>query len=332
MSLLFEPLRIGNFEIKNRFVRSATYYAMSDEDGFISQEYLELMKTLAVNEVGLIITGFAYVLKSGQVGIDMNGIQDDDHIPLYRELTRAVHERNGKVVMQIVHGGAASLHAAKSGNDYLAVSQMDRMPEYGRKARKMTQEDIEMFIPAFGQAARRVQEAGFDGVQIHGAHGYLISQFLSPHTNHRTDHWGGSLENRMRFAIKVVRVIKKEVGPVYPVMIKLGVRDYLKPGDDLTWGRSVGRMKKDSSPEIPNNRPGLTIEEGAWVAQILEQEGVVFIKVSNGFLGTSSYKIHVGIRSPEKEAYFLPEARIIRKNCIIRALNNPILHNKSSSY
>ncbi|MBI4766498.1 MAG: hypothetical protein HY787_18170 [Deltaproteobacteria bacterium] len=164
-------------------------------------------------------------------------------------MTRAVHERNGKVVMQIVHGGAASLHAANSGNDYLAVSQMDRMPEYGQQAREMTLKDIERVIQAFGQAARRVQEAGFDGVQIHGAHGYLISQFL----------------------------------------------------------------KKDPSPEIPDDRPGLTIEEGARVAQILEQEGVVFIEISNGFLGTSSYKIHVGIRSPEKEAYFLPEARIIRK-------------------
>jgi len=104
MSLLFEPVKIGNFEIKNRFVRSATYYALSDENGFITEAYSQLMKTLAENGVGLIMTGFAYVLKNGQIGIDMNGIQDDDHIPGYREITQAVHERDGRIVMQIVHG------------------------------------------------------------------------------------------------------------------------------------------------------------------------------------------------------------------------------------
>ena len=313
MSLLFEPLKIGNFEIKNRFMRSATYYALSDENGFITEAYSQLMKTLAENEVGLIITGFAYVLKNGQIGIDMNGIQDDDHIPEYREMTRAVHERDGRIVMQIVHGGAASLHAAETGGDYMAVSVVEHMPDYGRKAREMSQEDIEEIIEAFGQGARRVQEAGFDGVQIHGAHGYLLSQFLSPRTNRRTDQWGGRLENRMRFAIEVVRSIKKAVGPDFPIMIKLGVCDYLEPGDDLTWGRSVGRMKRPEVMEPIEGRVGLMIEEGARIAGTLEKEGVSFTEISNGFLGTSSRKIHVGIDSPEKEAYFLNEARIVRE-------------------
>jgi len=313
MSLIFEPIKIGNFEIKNRFVRSATYYAMSDENGFITEDYVQLMKTLAESGVGLIMTGFAYVLKSGQVGIDMNGIQDDDHIPKYKEITKAVHDCDGRIVMQIVHGGAASLQAAKTGGDYLAVSQVEHMPDYGRKAREMSQEDIEEVIDAFGQAAGRVQEAGFDGVQIHGAHGYLLSQFFSPRTNRRTDQWGGRLENRMRFAIEAVRSIKKAVGPVFPVMIKLGVRDFLKPGDYLTWGRSVGRTKKPKPMDPIEDRAGLTTEEGARVAGILEKEGISFTEISNGFLGTSSYKIHVGVHSPEKEAYFLNEAKIVRE-------------------
>jgi len=313
MSLLFEPIKIGNFEIKNRFVRSATYYALGDENGFISKDYIQLMKTLTDGGVGLIVTGFAYVLKNGQVGIDMNGIQDDDHIPKYRQVTKAVHECNGRIVMQIVHGGAASLHAAKTGPEYLVVSPVNHMPNYGRAVKEMSQEDIEGVIDAFGQAARRVQEAGFDGVQIHGAHGYLLSQFFSPRTNRRTDQWGSSLENRMRFAVEVVRSIKKAVGPVFPVMIKLGVRDFLKPGDDLTWGRSVGRMKNLESVDTKEDRPGLTIEEGARIARTLEKEGVSFTEISNGFLGTSSYRTHVGIHSPENEAYFLNEARIVRE-------------------
>ncbi|MGA3084491.1 MAG: NADH:flavin oxidoreductase [Thermodesulfobacteriota bacterium] len=312
MSKLFEPIKIGNFEIKNRFVRSATYYAMSDENGFITGDYVQLMKTLAENGVGLIMTGFAYVLKNGQVGIDMNGIQDDDHIPQYLKVTKAVHDCDGRIVMQIVHGGAASLHAAKTGPEYLVVSQVNHMPNYGRTVKEMSQEDIGGVIDAFGQAARRVQEAGFDGVQIHGAHGYLLSQFFSPRTNIRTDRWGGSLENRMRFAVEVVRSVKKSVGPDFPIMIKLGVCDYLKPGDYLTWGRSVGRMKNLEPLDPKEDRPGLTIDEGTQIARTLEKEGVVFIEISNGFLGTSSYRLHVGINAPEKEAYFLNEARIVR--------------------
>ena len=191
MSVLFQPMKIGNFEVKNRFVRSATYFALSDEDGFIGRASVDLMKGLAEKDIGLIITGYAYVLKSGQSYPDMNGIQDDDHIAGFKEMTRAVHGLGGRVVMQIVHCGSGSEVAARMGNDYLAVSLTDRMPNYSRPARVMEEEDIQGIIQAFGQAAHRVQEAGFDGVQIHGAHGYLVSQFLSPRSNIRKDKWGG---------------------------------------------------------------------------------------------------------------------------------------------
>lgn len=289
MSILFEPITVGNLEIKNRFLRSATYYALSDRDGFIGQESVELIGRLAENEVGLIVTGYAYVLKSGQSFPDMNGIQDDDHIPGFQKMTRAVHERDGRVVMQIAHCGVASETAAKTGGDYMAVSVVDKMPDYGREARQMNDEDIEKIIEAFGQSARRVQEAGFDGVQIHGAHGYLVSQFLSPLSNTREDRWGGSLENRMRFVIEVSRAIKRRVDDDFPVMIKLGCRDY-----------------------VENDR-ALTIEEGAQVAQALENEGISLIEISHSAQSMSSRKSSLlGITSEEKEACFLPDARVIR--------------------
>ena len=313
MSVLFEPVKIGTLEIKNRFIRSATYYALSDEDGHISQQSIKLMKTLAENEVGLIMTGFAYVLKSGQVGLDMNGIQDDDHIPAYKEMTKAVHEAGGRIAMQIVHGGAGSISAAQTGGDYMAVSLIDNLPEFGREPREMKEEDIQEIIEAFGHAARRAQEAGFDGVQIHGAHGYLVSQFLSSRTNQRSDRWGGSLENRMRFVIEVSQSVKKHVTDDFPVMIKLGARDYLQPGDLLVWGRSRGGTPKSDKTDPLYKEVGLTIEEGAEVARALENEGISFIEISCGFIGTSSYKIHVGITSPEQEAYFLQDARVIRQ-------------------
>lgn len=313
MSVLFDPIKVGSLALKNRFVRSATYYALSDEEGFIGERSIALKRALAENEVGLIVSGYAFVLKSGQVPPDMNGIQSDDHIPVYRRMTEAVHALGGKIVMQIVHGGAASFHAARTGGDYLAVSSVDKMPDFGRTPRVMEEEDIWEIIRAFGQAAGRVQEAGFDGVQIHGCHGYLVSQFLSPRTNRRTDQWGGSPENRRRFVVEVARSIKRQVSDDFPVMVKLGVRDYLNPGDDLTWGANVGRRP---GPVVDSESPealGLSVEEGALAARALEEEGVCLVEISNGFLGTSTYKIHLGITAPEKEATLLNDARVVRQ-------------------
>lgn len=288
MSVLFEPMKIGNFETRNRFVRSATYFALADENGFIGEPSVTLMKNLAEGGVGLIITGYAYISKSGQSFVDMNGIQDDDHLAGYRKMTKAVHDADGRIVMQIAHCGTGSETTARTGGDYMAVSITEKMPDYGHPAREMNEEDIEAIIESFGQAARRVEEAGFDGVQIHGAHGYLVSQFLSPRSNLRQDKWGGSLKNRTRFAVEVVRSIKKSVSDDFPVMIKLGCRDYLDEG------------------------LGLTIEEGAEVSQTLEKEGVCLIEISNGFQDASYRKQRLGTTTPEKEAYYLPDARVIR--------------------
>ncbi|NQU63227.1 MAG: NADH:flavin oxidoreductase [SAR324 cluster bacterium] len=288
MSKLFEPLEIGKLKIANRLVRSATYYALSDQDGFISDGSIELMKTLAEGDIGLIITGYAFVIKHGQVFPDMNGIDQDAHIPAYRKMTQAVHDRNGKIVMQIAHGGSLSTYAAKGDGDYVAVSLTDALPDYGRKPKVLTEDDIQTTIEAFGQAARRVQESGFDGVQIHGAHGYLVSEFLSPTTNQRQDRWGGSLENRSRFLVEVIRSIKRNVADDFPVLIKLGCRDYLDEGT------------------------GLTIEEGREVAQTVEKEGVSLIEISHGRIGKTFRKSVLRIKAPEKEAYMLEAAKAIR--------------------
>jgi len=289
MSVLFEPIKIGNIEMRNRFMRSATYYALAEENGFVGEASTALMKNLADNEVGLIITGYAYVQKNGQCFDDQNGIQDDDHIPGYREMTRAVHDAGGKIVMQIAHGGIGSRWVEQIGGDLVAVSIPDDESEKGPKPREMTNEDIEEIIHAFGQAAHRVQEAGFDGIQIHGAHGYLVTQFLSPIYNRRQDKWGGSLENRMRFVIETTREIKKQVDENFPVMIKLGCRDYI---------------------ESPKK---LTIEEGIRVVKALEKEGIYHIEISHGTVDRANRNLSTGITSPDKEAYLLPDAQKIRQ-------------------
>lgn len=288
MPKLFDPLAIGKLEIPNRIVRSATYYALSDEDGFMDQKSITLMKTLADGDIGLIITGYAFVLKQGQVFPDMNGIDRDDQIPGYQKMTKAVHDRKGKIVMQIAHGGAESVYAAESNGDYIAVSLTGALPDFGRKPRVLTETDIQTIIEAFGQSARRVQKAGFDGVQIHGAHGYLISEFLSPTTNHRQDKWGGSLENRMRFLVEVIRAIKRNVTDDFPVLIKLGCRDYLK-GDE-----------------------GQSIEEGKKISQVVEKEGIALIEISHGRTDKTFDKKELKIKSSEDEAYMLEAAKAIR--------------------
>jgi len=289
VSILFQPQWLGRIEIRNRLVRSATYYGLADENGRVGDASVELMRTLAGNAVGLIITGYAFVARSGQVFPDMNGIDNDEQIPGYRRMTRAVHDLQGRVVMQIAHGGVASATAARRGEPRLAVSAGDGPSDSESGTREMTDEDIETIVDAFGRAARRVEEAGFDGVQIHGAHGYLITQFLSLRSNRRTDRWGGSLENRMRFALEVVRAIRRQVDQDFPVMIKLGCRDYLDDGE------------------------GMTIEEGARVAAALEREGVCFIEVSHGMPGRSFRKMsHGKEKTPIREAYLLPDARVVR--------------------
>jgi 2,4-dienoyl-CoA reductase-like NADH-dependent reductase (Old Yellow Enzyme family) len=290
MSVLFEPLRIGSIEIKNRFVRSATYYGLSDDDGYVGERSVELMRTLTRNEVGLIISGYAFVAKSGQVFADMNGIDADDQIPGYRKMTDAVHELDGHIVMQIAHGGIASMTAARRRGDCLAVSTPIRPPPNGAPPRQMTDADIEAIVEDFGRAAARVEEAGFDGVQIHGAHGYLVTQFLSPKSNRRTDRWGGSLENRMRFVVEVVRAMRRNVALDFPITIKLGCRDYLDEGT------------------------GLGIDEGAHVAAELQAEGVCFIEVSHGIGERSFRKVSRGTKTtPIVEAYLVPDVRVVRR-------------------
>ncbi len=290
MSMLFEPCRIGAMEVKNRFVRSATYFGLSDEDGYVGERSVELMRTLARNEVGLIVTGYAFVAQSGQVFADMNGIDADEQIPGYRRMTEAVHDVDGRVVLQIAHGGVGSNAAARRRGTRLAVSLTDRLPADGTPPREMDDGEIEEIIEAFGHSARRAQEAGFDGVQIHGAHGYLVTQFLSPSSNQREDRWGGSFENRMRFVVEVTRAMRRQVDDDFPVMIKLGCRDYLDDGECMT------------------------IEEGAQVAAALEREGMAMIEVSHGMGGRTFRRQTSGKQgAPIQEAYLVPDARVVRK-------------------
>ncbi|MEJ2540666.1 MAG: NADH:flavin oxidoreductase [Gemmatimonadota bacterium] len=282
MSILFTPCQIGSLETPNRFVRSATAERMSDDDGRPLPPLTELYRELARGGVGLIITGHMYVHPAGKAHDEMTGVHTDELMPDLAALAQAVHDLGGLIVPQINHGGMNAL--AETVSDPMAPAAIDE-PFLTRPAREMTPSEVEAAIQAFGEAARRCKEAGFDGVQIHAAHGYLISQFLSPFVNKRTDEWGGSADKRMRFLREVCAVVRGQVGEEYPVLIKLGMADGVEGG--------------------------LSAEEGAHIVGALAGMGIDGVEISGGLGGANkTLNVRKGIKSQEKEAYFLPHARL----------------------
>ncbi|MFC1928800.1 NADH:flavin oxidoreductase [Chloroflexota bacterium] len=287
MSILFEPIEIHGMQLKNRFVRSATHDNCSSEQGEITDETIELFSRLARGGVGLIITGLAYVHRNGQSTLRQTAIDSDDYIPGLKRLVYTAHEHGAKIAVQLAHNGRGSLAVRARGGIPIGPSLVENDPYFDKSHRAMTATEIVDIIDAFGQAARRAREAGFDAVQLHAAHSKLFSQFLSPRSNRRTDQWGGNLENRMRFHIEVVNAIRKAIGRDYPLLMKLGVQDTVEDG--------------------------LTLEEGCRVAQKLSTGGVDAIEVSEGLEKTWGNHVRKGIKLGEGEALYAPWAKEVKK-------------------
>lgn len=234
-SQLFTPIKLGKMEIKNRFMRSATWDAMADSSGLITDRSKALYHELNTGGIGLIVTGFAFVsFPLGQAGVGQFGIYNDKMIPGWKSVVKEAHNNGSKIAMQIVHGGINSGFLVTKEASLCAVSSL---PKYaGRKHHEMTGAEIEGIIADFIAAGVRVREAGFDAVQLHGAHGYLITQFMSPLFNQRSDKWGGTPENRRRFLLEIVKGLRKALGPDYPILIKFGVQDDKEGGMPLSEG------------------------------------------------------------------------------------------------
>lgn len=221
----FEPVRLGPLELANRFVRSATWEGMAKEDGSSTAKLNSLMGQLAKNEIGLIITGHAYVSPEGQAGPWQLGIHNDAMLPGLTEMAAKVHQAGGNICCQLAHAGNRGLRALTN-LEPCGPSDRDFKGK-ARDCRAMTADDIQALIQAFAGAATRAKAAGFDAVQIHSAHGYLLGQFLSPFYNLRTDEYGGSRENRERLVMDVFAAVRQAVGADYPVLIKLNAHDYM---------------------------------------------------------------------------------------------------------
>lgn len=285
MSVLFEETSLRGMKLSNRFVRSATWEGMATPDGAPTEQLVELMAELASGGVGLIVTGHAYVRKEGQAGPRQLGIHRDDLVPGLRHMVEEVHRRGGKIVVQLAHAGIQAAHKL-TGMEPLGPSAPSTQDSVGRP---MSVEEIGELVLAFGEAASRAMEAGFDGVQMHSAHGYLLSQFLSPFFNRRTDHYGGTLENRARALLEAVDRVRAVVGEQRPILVKMNSEDFLKGG--------------------------LTLEESVQVAQMLARHGVDAIEVSGGMrlAGPQFMPSRLGIKEHRQEAYFREAARAFKR-------------------
>jgi 2,4-dienoyl-CoA reductase-like NADH-dependent reductase (Old Yellow Enzyme family) len=242
MSVLFEKTAIKGMELKNRLVRSATHEGMADENGFPTEDLFKLYERLAQGGVGLIITGLSFVTRDGKSDA-MKGIDSDEHIPKYRELANLVHKNGSRIAMQIVHSGRQTTEEMIKTQPIAPSAVKDNA--FFTKPKEMTEQDIERVIEAFGQASRRVKESNFDAVQLHGAHGYLINEFLCPYTNRRKDKWGGRIENRMRFVKEIYKRCREHVGNEYPILIKISVYDNMKKGLKQEEGIMMAEMMAD---------------------------------------------------------------------------------------
>jgi 2,4-dienoyl-CoA reductase-like NADH-dependent reductase (Old Yellow Enzyme family) len=287
MSVLFEPYRIGCMEIRNRFMRSATTSYWSNDKGIVRSEIIDLYRRLAMGGVGLIVKGHQYVTDAGKAHNGMAGISHDYHIPKLKELTNAVHEGDGKIVTQLNHAGVKSVVDRAGPSDYEGD---------GWKARPLSVDEIHEIVTAFGDAAVRAMEAGFDGVQIHGAHGYLISQFLSRLANKRTDEYGGTLENRMRLLNEVYDEVRARVGGCMPVLLKMNC-------DDFSWN-------------------GFIVEESAQVAEAIFGRGLDALEISGGGIGQQEDLRARALSDDSQlgEASFAGHARVIRDSTKPRPL------------
>jgi 2,4-dienoyl-CoA reductase-like NADH-dependent reductase (Old Yellow Enzyme family) len=285
MKSLFERAQIGELVLPNRLVRSATGERAADDQGRATEDLLRITEKLAEGEVGLIILGHAFVHPMGRASLRMTGIHQDDLIPGLSRITEAVHKYASKVALQINHAGRQTSKEIIASSP-LAPSVVSEYAPEG-EVKVLNDQEIEEIIECFAQAARRAKEAGFDAVQIHGAHGYLASQFLSPMMNRRQDKWGGTLAERMHFLQEVVRRVRKLVGAHFPLLIKLNADEFIAGG--------------------------LSVEEACAAAKMLEAEGIDAIEISGGIRETAGLIVRKDIDAPEKEAYFLPYARKFRQ-------------------
>ncbi len=293
---IFDPIKIGIIEIPNRIVMPAMGTNFAEADGSVGSRLINYYAARARGGVGLITVETTAITPMGGRAIPASvSLHDGRFIPALRELTDIVHSYGAKISIQLNHVGRQAVLEANSGTIPVAPSPIPcplcSQVDVGVIPKELTEKEIEVIIQKFSQAALRARMAGFDAVEVHGAHGYLIGQFLSPLTNKREDSFGGNFDKRMLFALKVIQEIQQLTGKDFPIIIRLN-------SDDAIEG-------------------GLTIEDSKQIAIRLEEAGISAISVSSGIYPT----LHRCLAPP----YYAPAFLIPFAAEIKRVVNVPVI-------
>ncbi len=255
--ILFEPFALGGLSIPGRVIKSATSETMATEDGVATERLVAFYRPMAQAGTPLIITGNIYVSPDGQSTPRQMGADADDKIAALSQLTAEVHRHGSLIFAQLSHCGRQVVPAFIGRTGAVSASDVTELMT-GTRPRPLDVDEIRRIVDDFGSAARRCRQAGFDGIQIHAGHGYLVSQFLTPYTNRRTDGYGGALAERTRFLREIHGAIRAAVGADCPVIVKINGSDWLPL------------------------RPGLKTAELVEIARILERDGIDGVEVSVG--------------------------------------------------
>lgn len=287
MKTLFDKTKIKDLTFKNRLIRSATHEGMAEKDGTLNERLINIYENIAKGGVSTIITGFAFVMEGEPSSPGMIGAYDDRFIEGFKTLTAAVHRHNANIILQVAEGGSQAKFNVKKRIIYGPSTVEHKFTALTPV--EMTEEDIKRHVNAFGDAALRAKKSGFDGIQIHGAHGYLLSQFLSPYYNRRDDKYGGSIEKRARIIFEVYENMREKAGDDHFISIKINCRDFM--GEE-----------------------GLTPEDSRYVCRKLDEMGINLIEVSGNVGHNSEFPeiIQTNIhKEPSRQCYFADYARII---------------------
>lgn len=280
MSYLFKPLKIGRINLKNRLIMPPMATSKSEDNGIVSRDVLNYYDEKSKGGyISLIIIEHSYIDQRGKAGEKQLSVASDDVIDGLKKLAHVIHENGTKAVMQLNHAGSSTSKEI-TGYEPAAPSAVcnprkfkDTIPA------ELTADEISRLVDNFRDAAIRVKKAGFDGVEIHSAHGYLLNQFFSPLTNKRKDEYGGDILGRIKIHLDIIRAVREAVGSEYPIFLRLGAVDYMNGGT--------------------------TIEDSKFAAKKFEEAGVDMLDISGGFCGFI-------LQGNDAQGYFSPVSEAIK--------------------
>lgn len=258
MAYLLKPFEKGKLSLKNRLVMAPRATSKSEKDGKVSKDILDYYDEKSKGGyISLVIIEHSFITQQGKASERQLSVSDDSLVENLKELANIIHKNGTKTVMQINHAGSAASKQV-TGYEPIGPSAIAN-PRKGNVPKELTKREIKDIIEEFKEAAKRVKEGGFDGVEIHSAHGYLLNQFFSPLTNKRTDEYGGDVLGRIRIHLEIIKSVRNAVGDNFPILLRLGASDYMEGGS--------------------------TIDDSKTAALEFEKAGVDILDVSGGLCG-----------------------------------------------